>query len=101
MDPARPVARSLGILHGRIVGLDEEIEGLNAREAIDLSGRTVVPGFIDAHCHTSWFGLGLIEPSMEDCTGFQNLFERLRIEASGVPAGEWLVASGFNHRHFG
>ena len=101
MDPARPTASSLGILHGRVVGLAEDIEGLNAREVIDLGGRTVVPGFIDAHCHTSWFGLGLIEPSVEGCTGFGELFQRLRIEASTVPAGEWLVASGFNHRLFG
>ncbi|WP_428985770.1 amidohydrolase [Sinomonas terricola] len=107
MDPARPAARSLGVLHGRIVGLDEELDGVGAREVLDLGGRTVVPGFIDAHCHTAWFGLGLIEPSVEGCADFPELYallrravEKMDDDDDGAPA-EWLVASGFNHRLFG
>lgn len=100
MDPARPKAKSIGFLHGRIAGLDEDLDGLNANDVVDLGGRTVVPGFIDAHCHTTWFGLGLIEPSVDACANFPELFDELRREASQVPAGEWLVVSGFNHRKF-
>jgi predicted amidohydrolase YtcJ len=105
MDPARPSARSLGVLHGRIVGLDAEIEGLAAAEVLDLGGRTLVPGFIDAHCHTPWFGLGLIEPTVDGCTEFGGLSSLLRDAAARVAAGatgeEWLIASGFNHDRFG
>jgi predicted amidohydrolase YtcJ len=105
MDPARPSASSLGILHGRILGLDEEIDGLAAAEVLDLGGRTLVPGFIDAHCHTPWFGLGLIEPSVEGCTGFEELYRLLARSAAEVTSGatseEWLIASGFNHDLFG
>ena len=36
----------LGIIDGRIVGLES---GLKANREIDLKGRSVVPGFIDAH----------------------------------------------------
>jgi predicted amidohydrolase YtcJ len=64
-----------------------------------------VPGFIDAHCHTPWFGLGLIEPSVEGCTGFGELYAVLRDAAARVARSEsgeeWLIASGFNHDLFG
>ncbi|MEU3248466.1 MULTISPECIES: hypothetical protein [unclassified Streptomyces] len=38
MDPSRPVAHGLGIWHGRIVGLDEEVTALPARRVVDLRG---------------------------------------------------------------
>ena len=39
MDPQRPRARRLGILHGRIVGLDDQLDGWDAAERLDLDGR--------------------------------------------------------------
>jgi predicted amidohydrolase YtcJ len=105
MDARRPAARSLGVLNGRIAGLDEDLDGVQAREVLDLGGRTLVPGFIDAHCHTPWFGLGLIEPSVEDCADFPEVYTVLRGAAARVARGEtgedWLIASGFNHDLFG
>ncbi|HSX98846.1 MAG TPA: amidohydrolase family protein, partial [Streptomyces sp.] len=57
MDPDRPAARELGIWRGRIVGLDEDVAGFEARRTLDLGGATVLPGFIDAHVHLAWTGL--------------------------------------------
>ncbi|NYD78664.1 amidohydrolase [Arthrobacter cupressi] len=103
MDPARPSARSLGVLHGRVVGLDGDIAGLGARHAVDLGGRTLVPGFIDAHCHTPWFGLGLLEPSVDGCSTLAQVLEVLAAAAPAAAAGDdgWLISSGFNHDRFG
>ncbi|MCI9889027.1 amidohydrolase [Micrococcales bacterium 31B] len=104
-DPARPRARTIGFWQGHIAGLDDEIEGLDAAEVTDLGGRTLVPGFIDAHCHTPWFGLGLIEPSVEACGSIVEVLSVLRAAAERVRSGEtgeeWLIASGFNHTVFG
>ncbi|WP_120522332.1 amidohydrolase [Arthrobacter celericrescens] len=103
MDPARPSAHSLGVLHGRVVGLDGDIAGLGARHAVDLGGRTLVPGFIDAHCHTPWFGLGLLEPSVDGCTTPAEVLAVLAAAAPAAAAGDdgWLISSGFNHDRFG
>jgi len=100
MDPARPRASKMGILYGRIVGLDEEINGLDADRHLDLGGRAVVPGFIDAHCHTAWFGLGLLDLSVEGCSTFQELYASLAAAARTTPQGKWLIASGFDHGLF-
>jgi len=103
MDPARPSARSLGVLHGRVVGLDGDLAGLGARRTVDLGGRTLVPGFIDAHCHTPWFGLGLLEPSVDGCTSLAEVLAVLAAAAPAAAAGDdgWLISSGFNHDRFG
>ncbi|MCI0516625.1 MAG: hypothetical protein L0Y45_02210 [Woeseiaceae bacterium] len=55
IDPAGPRASALAVRGDRLlaVGTDEEIESLAGpdTERVNAAGRTVVPGFIDAHCH--------------------------------------------------
>lgn len=46
MDPDHPVAHDLGIWRGRILGLDEAVTSLPAREVVDLQRATVLPGFM-------------------------------------------------------
>src|SRR5262245_30050014 len=45
MDDRRPRARTVGVLHGRIVGLDDEVNELAASSVIDCAGSVLVPGF--------------------------------------------------------
>jgi len=105
MDPLRPTATSLGIWQGRIVGLDEDLDGLEAAEVMDLDGATVTPGFIDAHCHSAWFGLGLGELDVSGARGLTQLYALLEAEAAARPAAgaepHWLMATGFNQQHHG
>ena len=103
MDPRRPTAGSVGILNGRIVGLDADLAGLTAREVIDLRGKVLIPGLNDAHCHTAWFGLTLGEVDLSQLDDLEQVYARLHVAAQ-VPAdddGGWLVASGFDHHRFG
>jgi N-acyl-D-aspartate/D-glutamate deacylase len=61
MDPANPHAQAVAIAGGRFfaVGTGQEIGNLPTAGAtrVDLGGRTVVPGLIDAHLHTASSGL--------------------------------------------
>ena len=54
-NPSQPLAEAIGIRDGRIaaVGTLDEVRGVLDRDAavIDAAGRTVLPGFIDAHNH--------------------------------------------------
>ncbi|MBG6179331.1 amidohydrolase [Arthrobacter sp. CAN_A1] len=105
MDPARPTAGSLGILNGMIVGLDDDLAGLAAKDVIDLHHRVLVPGFNDAHCHTAWFGLTLGEVDLSHLTDLDRVYAALHTAAQSMPEpGDddgWLVASGFDHHRFG
>src|SRR6266566_9938027 len=57
MDAGQPVAQAIAIdsTSGRIlaVGTDDEVRRVGGRftEVYDLGGKTVLPGFIDAHIH--------------------------------------------------
>ncbi|MCQ9164517.1 amidohydrolase [Arthrobacter sp. STN4] len=104
MDGERPFAGSLGIWQGMVVGLDEDVAGMDAATVLDLEGATVTPGFIDAHCHTMWFGLGLAELDVSGAHGLAELYALLEGASSGsthsdpdAPAN-WLLATGFSHQ---
>ncbi len=63
----------------------------------DLAGRTVVPGFIDAHAHI--WKIGHLLTSMLDLrriTSVQDLCAAVRERDSKLPPGEWLQGRGFN-----
>ncbi|MFK0008345.1 amidohydrolase [Paenarthrobacter sp. NPDC090520] len=104
MDPDRPTASSLGIWQGRIVGLDEDLSGVEATQVLDLGGATVTPGFIDAHCHTTWFGLGLGELDVSGARGLEELYSLLRdavTDGGGTKGEGWLFATGFSQTQHG
>jgi hypothetical protein len=103
MDDRRPHASSLGVWQGRVVGLDDDLDGLDAAEVLDLDGATVTPGFIGAHCHTTWFGLGLGEADVSGARGLEQLYSLLEADtaAGDGPAPGWLMATGFNQTHHG
>jgi predicted amidohydrolase YtcJ len=55
MDPSNPSAQAVALLGDKIlaVGSDEEVAGYqgSGTTVVDLGGKTLVPGFIDAHQH--------------------------------------------------
>ena len=104
MDPDRPTARRLGVLAGRIVGFDDELDGVSADVVDDLAGATVTPGFFDAHCHTAWFGLGLAGIDAGAVATLDELYDAVRERAAqlGDDRDAWIDGVGFDHfRHGG
>ncbi|MFJ4814990.1 amidohydrolase [Streptomyces sp. NPDC088801] len=102
MDPDHPVAHDLGIWQGRIVGLDEAVTSLPAREVVDLQGATVLPGFIDAHVHLAWTGFKQSTPSI---AGLTRVDDVLAVVAEAVARtrapGEWVSIAGYDQRALG
>lgn len=93
---------ALLVRDGRIaaIGSDAEVRAAasGAARLIDLGGRTVVPGFIDAHNHMS---NAAFEPISVDCSTppLESLDEVLAaIEAfcRELPDGQWVRGFGFN-----
>src|SRR5207247_8848079 len=69
MNPADPVAEAVAISRGRFfaVGKNADVMNLGAPvvRKMDLGGKTVLPGFIDAHSHPAAAGLSHLR--MVDC----------------------------------
>jgi predicted amidohydrolase YtcJ len=103
LDPARPAARSLGVLGGRIVGVDEELDGVTADVRHDLGGAPVVPGFNDAHLHFSMLGKEMtqLDLSAEAAPTIDELYRRVERWAAEKPEGAWVIGNGYDQNKIG
>jgi len=94
MDSSNPHAQSVAILGGKFfaVGTNDEVANLSSGvPRIDLAGRTVVPGFIDAHLHTASTGLRHLKEVNCDLRSIAAIQAALRERAAKTPKGEWVV----------
>ncbi|MBO1751115.1 amidohydrolase [Actinotalea sp. BY-33] len=101
MDPSRPSASRVGVLAGRVVGLDEELDGVTAEQTVDAQGATLLPGFIDAHTHLQFTGQGM---SAVDLAGQGSVEAALgTIAAAAQHAGPeaWIEVVGYDQRVLG
>ncbi|MHB0856910.1 MAG: amidohydrolase [Anaerolineae bacterium] len=101
MDKARPRAEALAIRGDRIVavGSSDEILPLagNDTERIDLQGRTVIPGFEDAHVHFCGYGLALQRLDLSEAASREDAIVRVQQAVAAKHSGEWLEGGGWNH----
>jgi predicted amidohydrolase YtcJ len=93
MDPANPRAQAVAIVDGRFfaVGTNDEVGNLAGGRRVDLGGKTVYPGFIDAHLHTASSGLRLLKDVNADLRSIAAIQAALRERASKTPPGQWVV----------
>ncbi|WP_460828914.1 amidohydrolase [Nocardioides hungaricus] len=100
LDERRPHARRIGILHGRIVGLDEQIDGWDAVDRVDLDGACAVPGLIDAHTHLELTGQTLTSLDIGGCATTDAALGAIA-DAAATLAEEWVEVTGYDHRVLG
>ena len=75
------IVNAMAIKDGRIqqIGTNEEIvSSYDAEKIIDLEGKVVFPGLIDAHCH--FYGYGLFESTaqLKGTKSFDEIIEILK-----------------------
>ena len=96
MDAAQPHAQAMAIdtLSGRIlaVGDNDEVRrvGGHAAELVDLRGRAVLPGFIDAHIHLLSTAYRSHYIDAAHCASEEEVAEMVRQRAASTPAGQWI-----------
>lgn len=100
VEPSAPVAGSLAVRGGRIVYLGDDggAERLRgpATEVIDLGGRAVTPGLIDAHSHLGSLGRALEEVDLVGTGSYAEVVERIARAAAELPAGSWVGGRGWD-----
>lgn len=95
VDDVQPDAQAVAIRGNRIVkvGDDSDVLALKGERtrALDLRGKLVLPGFIDAHTHfenaTGWF----YEARLVDVNDETLLLQRLAETAGRVPEDMWIT----------
>jgi predicted amidohydrolase YtcJ len=101
MDAATPRAQAAAITGNQVlaVGSDAQMRALLAPkgEAVDLRGRTVVPGFTDCHLHFMSYGLSLKQIDLAEVPTLEEALARVAARAAETPAGHWLQGRGWDH----
>lgn len=104
-DETGSFAEAVAIAHGRIVavGSDHELIGAYPEaETVHLAGRTMVPGFIDAHNHYLATGEGLrsIDARYPGIASSEALAAAVAKAATTTPLGKWVGGFGFDHAKY-
>jgi predicted amidohydrolase YtcJ len=99
MDGAQPSAQAVAIAGDRLLAVGSNDDVLNLvsprTKKIDLGGRTVVPGFIDAHTHPAYSGYRHLKQVDCDLRTIAAIQGALRERAAQTPPGTWIV--GFKY----
>ncbi len=106
MDPLLPRATWVAVDNDRIfsIGYGDEWNGLKNKNSciIDCSGKTVLPGFIDAHLHVVSYAKSLVTLNLRpggDIASISDIQSSIRNYSQNRPPGEWIIGRGFNEFH--
>ena len=94
VNPRQPRASALAIAADRILALGEDTQvrslAVAGTRQLDLQGQTILPGFIDAHCHVLSSGLQHLRSVNCDLRSIPAIQQAIRSRAEQTPPGEWV-----------
>jgi len=102
MDHSQPRAELVAIKGNKIllVAGNEELEQVKATatKVIDCQGKTVTPGFCDAHCHVFSFIRKLLsfDLSPSSVGSITDIKAAIHHQAQKTPEGKWLIGTDYN-----
>jgi predicted amidohydrolase YtcJ len=104
MDANRTLARSIAIWSGRIFAIGSDVDtkpyiGSNTR-VIDAGGKTVIPGFNDAHVHFMETGQQLSLIDLRSAKSPAEFIQRIKDFAARLPKGRWILGGKWDHENW-
>jgi len=105
VDHDHPQAEALAVHGSRVlaVGSDAEISKWigPATRTIDAKGKSVLPGFIDAHVHFSSGGGEVSSVQLRDANSPKGFAQRIGEHAKKLPKAEWMLGGTWDHELWG
>jgi predicted amidohydrolase YtcJ len=99
-DSLRPTAAAMAVRAGRVVWVGEAAGAAPYRgpatRVVDLAGRTVIPGMIDAHAHLFGLGESLRSVDLVGTRSYDEVVQRVAERARTLPAGSWVTGRGWD-----
>jgi predicted amidohydrolase YtcJ len=104
LDPAYAGATAIAIRGETILGTghDDEIAALARphEPRIDLGGRTVVPGLVDAHIHLYGYAEARQWIDLQNLPSREAALQRVAARATKTPRDCWILGRGWNQNHW-
>ena len=100
VDPSHPVAQAMAVKDGRILFTGSargarSLAGSSTR-TVDLGGRTVIPGMVDAHGHIAGLGDALRNVDLVGTRSYDEVIAKVVARAKELPRGTWIVGRGWD-----
>ncbi len=102
VDPAQPSAELVAVKSDRIlfVGGNDSLESVRGpgSRVIDCRGKTLVPGFNDAHYHVFSFLRKLLSVDLSPpaVSSIEDIKAAIKKKAENTPLGEWITGTDYN-----
>lgn len=99
MDAMNTIAPTLSIKGNKISAIGAPPQGGDV--SIDISGRTILPGLIDAHTHLELLAQAweiAVDHRSPGVKKIDDLVRRLQHRAESMPAGKWILGQGSHYQ---
>jgi predicted amidohydrolase YtcJ len=102
MDAANRVVDTVVVREGRVAfaGRRGDVNVPAAEEVVDLEGRAVVPGLVDAHGHLMHLARARLTLDAGNAGSEAEVAERVAARAARIPRGEWLGGRGWDQNRW-
>jgi predicted amidohydrolase YtcJ len=98
VDSAFSVAEAMAIDNGKIVSIGSNqsiLEAFQSDSMVDVAGKTIVPGFIDAHCHFTGYATDSWKCDVTGTDSFEEVVEKIKNYSATAPT-EWIYGRGWD-----
>lgn len=104
-DETRPLVDAMAVGGGRVLFAGNAAGALalkaTATRVVDLGGRTVIPGMVDAHGHVAGLGDALHIVDLTGTTTYDEVVARVAERAKKSPKGQWVLGRGWDQNDWG
>ncbi|SJZ75725.1 amidohydrolase [Sediminibacterium ginsengisoli] len=99
VDSSFSVAEAMAVKDGKILATgtnDDILKKYTSANSVDAGGKTIYPGFTDAHAHFVGYGRSLFQVDLFGTTSWQEAVERVKAFAAAHPDLEWIQGRGWD-----
>ncbi|MFA6166641.1 MAG: amidohydrolase [Gemmatimonadaceae bacterium] len=104
-DDTRPVVEAVAVAGGKVLFAGNAAGAMALKGAatrvLDLGGRTVIPGMIDAHGHVAGLGDALHIVDLTGTSTYDEVVARVAERAKKTPKGQWVLGRGWDQNDWG
>ncbi len=96
-------AEAFAVKSGKIAAIGKSndiLKQYKAKETVDVQGKPVFPGFIDAHAHFVSYGQSLFSVNLVNCNSFDEVVARVQKFAREHPNEKWIQGRGWDQNKF-
>ncbi len=103
VDSTFTIYESMAIKNGKIVEIGKNqiiLNNYESEQTINVNGKFIFPGFIDAHCHFTGYATDLWKCDLTGTKSFKEILDKIKNYSKDAPM-YWIYARGWDQNDWG